>query len=509
VSEDRDLFGTLLSGGGILFLGIVLQLGINFGAKLAIARLLGKVDYGAVSLGATLMSSVVVLVLVGTDTGVGRFLPRQDDPSYRRGVLASAFAVVMPLAVVVGVGLALFSEPMAAVVFGDPEIAPVLQVFALAVPLMTFLRLTVGSIRGMQEAFPRVALQNIALPMTRFGLIAVALLAGFRARGVAWAYAGAYAIVAVGALYYLSRRTPLFGGESPEWMPRELFAFSAPLMVVASMNMVLANVDTFLLGALATTADIGVYNVAYPLASLLTVVLSSFGFLFMPIISELHADGDYASLRRTYQIVSKWIFVASLPLFLFVASFPGFVIRNSFGAEYTAGALALSILAVGFFTHAVAGPSGNTLTAAGHTRLIMYDNTLVAAVNVLLNLVLIPRYSLLGAAVATTVGYVLMNVLYVVQLDRRLGVHPFRSAMIVPGVGAVTLWAALYWLVGATVGDTFAGVLGTLAVFAVCYVGLLLRFGVEREELGLLTRIGERIGVDLDPVRSVAERFVD
>jgi len=77
-------------------------------------------------------------------------------------------------------------------------------------------------------------------------------------------------------------------------------------------------------------------------------------------------------------------------VFLVVVLFPEMVIRVTFGAEYDQRALALSVLAVGFFTHAVVGPNGNTLTSVGRTRLIMYDNVAVAVTNVTLNLLLIP-----------------------------------------------------------------------------------------------------------------------
>jgi len=76
----------------------------------------------------------------------------------------------------------------------------------------------------------------------------------------------------------------------------------------------------------------------------------------------------------------------------------------TFGPEYTDGSLALVTLALGFFTHSVAGPNVNTLTAIGRTRIIMWDNLLAGVTNIALNFALIPEYGILGAAVATAVS---------------------------------------------------------------------------------------------------------
>ena len=90
-----------------------------------------------------------------------------------------------------------------------------------------------------------------------------------------------------------------------------------------------------MIGAFASTGDVGIYNVAYPLSNLLTITLTAFAFIFMPTISELHSDGKIDEMKRTFEVVSKWILLATLPLFLILVSYPSLVIRNTFGPEYT------------------------------------------------------------------------------------------------------------------------------------------------------------------------------
>ncbi|WP_227375263.1 flippase [Haladaptatus halobius] len=507
-NKNNEFSKIIASSGVILFGGMILQLGINFGSKLLIARTLGKVDYGGVSLGITMMTMLSVLTLVGTDTGIGRYLPRFENQEQRRGILLSAFQIVIPFALAVGVGIAFFAGTIASVVFGDPSLSTIIRIFGIAVPFMSIVKLTIGSIRGMEDSFPKVYLQNVAVPVSRFTLIGGALVLGFGTTGVAWAYAGSYGIATLLGIYYLARHTPLLEHVKPERMHGELLVFSAPIMITATMNMILANIDIFMLGVFSDgTGGIGIYNSVYPIAAMLTVVLTSFGFTFMPVISKLHSNDEFSEMRRMYQLVSKWVFLTTVPIFLVVVLYPGIVIRNTFGAEYSAGAFTLSLLAIGFLAHVVAGPAGNTLTSVGKTKLIMYDNVTVATVNVVINLVLIPRYSYLGAAVATTVGYLLMNTLYLAQLYCIVGIHPFRGSLLRTAVAAVVAAGVVYGGASFLLDISLVSLVGAFALFCVVYVVMILVFGgIEEEELALVESFETRFDIDLEGAKRIARR---
>ncbi|MDL5362765.1 flippase [Halalkalicoccus sp. NIPERK01] len=506
---SEEPFRKLFAGGSVVFVGEMFGLGISFLSALVIGRLLGPEGYGAISLGAAALATVSTVVLLGMHTGVGRYLPRYDDPERRRGVLVSAFQLVLPLSVLSGIGLIVLAEPIAARAFGDPSVVPVLRVFGLAMPFASVEKLSIGGIQGTKRTVPKVLVENVTAHVTRLVLAVIVLRLGYSAAGVAWAYVVGHAAAAGLGTYYLHRDTPLFTRVAAAPMHRELLAFSAPLIVSAIMVKILADIDTFLLGYFVSTADVGVYNVLYPLATMLTVVLASFGFLFVPILSELHAEGDVGEMAHVYRLVTKWIFMASLPIFVVIALFPELLIRYTFGPQYTEGALALSVLAVGFFVHAVVGPNYKTLTAMGHTRLIMLDNAGAAGLNVALNVVLIPRYSYLGAAVATVISYLLLNVAYSVQLYTRSGIHPFSTSLLRPATAAVVAIGGIYALVTSLVTVTLPVFLVLFALFLAIHAVVTLRFGgIEREEIVLVLDLEERLGVDLGPAKTLAKRLL-
>ncbi|MFW5905521.1 MAG: polysaccharide biosynthesis C-terminal domain-containing protein [archaeon] len=226
----------------------------------------------------------------------------------------------------------------------------------------------------------------------------------------------------------------------------------------------------------------------------------------MPIISELDAEGATEEMHRIYQVVTKWVFMATLPVFLVVALFPDMTITVTFGREYMEGGMALSLLAVAYFSHAIAGPNANTLTSIGRTRLIMWDNVAIGILNAVLNLLLIPEYGYLGAGLATAISYIVLNLLYSTQLYRETGIHPFSAGLVRPGIVAAILVAVVHWVTRTFFPITVPVLVTMFAVFMALYGFVILRFGgIEDEEIMLVLSFEDRFGIDLGPLKEIAK----
>jgi len=493
--QESSLIRSLMRSGGIVFLGLVVEMGLSFAAKILMARVLGPDGFGAVALGLTTFTILSYLVLIGMDTGISRFMPREDGRAFKRGVLVSGLQISVPLSLVCGGVLVALAPRIASDLFHDPTTTPILRVFAVVVPLSVFVKLSLGGIRGAKKSLPKVYLKNFLMPGARFGAIAVVLLAGWSAVGIAWAYVVSYALAAVLGLFYLHRYTPLFSRVSYASKHREMLAFSAPLVISAAMALVFDKIDTLMLGAFWPTSEVGVYNVVYPVAWALLVMLNAFGYLFMPTLSELDSADDGEAMKRMYQVTTKWVFLTTLPPFLGLVLYPRKALTMTFGPAYADGALSLVVLSFAFFTHAIVGPNKESLTSIGRTRTIMWDNAIVAGVNVVLNLLLIPRYSYAGAAVATACSYVLLNVLYSAQLYRETGIQPFTVSQLRPGAIAVGIVLLLYWLITDRFGTSLTSIAILVGTMAVVYPLVIARFSrFEPEEIQALRSVRNRVG---------------
>lgn len=500
MSDHDDTIRRLFKGGGLLLVGLVVQLAISFLGKLIIARGLSIDDFGGVALGMAMASIVSTILILGLNEGVARNLPRQNTDADRRGVVFSALAMTVPLAILTG-GAVVVGAPLIASLFNSPGIAPVLRIFGLVIPLTVTFRLVLATVQGQQRSAPKVVIENLARPITRLTALGVVILLGVSAVRVAWAYFLGWFVPVLIGLAYLYRSTNLFAVGTPRSRKyRELLRFSAPLLLSAALTMVFSDLDTAILGYFSSTpAPVGIYNVAYPLASLLNTALLAFGFIFMPTISELHAEGASDRIRRMYSVVTKWIFVVTFPVFIVLVFFPVRTISLTFGAKYASGGAALSVLAVGFFVNAVMGMNRETILSLGATKVKMYSDAGAAALNFCLNIALIPSLGPLGAAIATTTTYICLNGTISAYLYRRTRIVPFGPTLLRSAVVGTLSFLLVYTVIRVAFTPSVPVLIIGYLIFLLVYGVAVVRLGgISEEEVMLIQSIEERFDVDLE-----------
>lgn len=497
----------IFKGGSILFIGLFIELGVSFFAKLLIAQVFDRMVYGGLSIGITMLGISSTIVVFGMNTGIGRYFPRATTDGERRGILISGFQIGIISGTVSAATLFLLSPYLAGQIFNNLKLTIILRIFSIAILFNVLTKLTIGGIQGTKRSIPKVVVQNITRPGSRFLLIIIALTLSFGSIGVASAYLLSNVIAAAVGVYYLRKYTPIFKRIPYKSMKVELLRFSAPLIITSAMAVVFADLDMLLLGAIKGQGPVGDYNVAYPLAQLLLVALNAFGFIFMPIISGMESEGRSNEVEHVYRLVTKWMFVTTLPLFTLFVVFPELTISYTFGSKYNNGAYTLAILSVGFMSHVLAGPNGSTLTSFGKTQIIMYDNIFVAALNLSLNLILIPPYGIEGAAIATAIAYGTLNLLYGTQLYLLEGIHPLSKALTkIGGTGAALI--VFVKVVYMKASPSIFLMITTMAISMFMYLFILTYYGIEDEEVMLLVSIEERFGIDLERSKRIIERFI-
>jgi O-antigen/teichoic acid export membrane protein len=138
----------------------------------------------------------------------------------------------------------------------------------------------------------------------------------------------------------------------------------------------------------------------------------------------------------------------------------------------------------------------------------MYIDTATAVLNVVLNLALIPRYNFLGAAIATTISYLFMNVFYSAQVYRETGAHPLTLPMVIPSTVSLLFASGLYVVVSWATTVTPVVAILTGIIITVGHGIIILFFGgIEQEEVMLVLSFEERFGIDLGPFKRIARRL--
>jgi O-antigen/teichoic acid export membrane protein len=150
MSEKTDsIVRRLFKSGTFLFVGQVFELAISFIAALIIARYLGPTGYGAIAIGVAIVNGALSFLLLGLSGGIARYLPWYDDIRDQRGVVISAFHVTLPVSIAAALALFFGADFVATSLLGDPDISPVLQVFAVAIPFAVVRELSLGVMKGL------------------------------------------------------------------------------------------------------------------------------------------------------------------------------------------------------------------------------------------------------------------------------------------------------------------------------------------------------------------------
>jgi O-antigen/teichoic acid export membrane protein len=186
-----------------------------------------------------------------------------------------------------------------------------------------------------------------------------------------------------------------------------LLSFGYPLAFAGLAYWIFGMADRWMLAEMSTPTELGLYAIAYKFAAIVVFLNGAFGQAWSPMAMKMRRD--VAGYRAAYaRVLSLWLFVLLL-VGAAVALFGKPLLRLLTPPEYWDAAHVLAILVMGVVV------SGTTqITAVGisierKTRLFAWASWLTAALNVALNLFLIPAYGAAGAALATFLSYVLLT----------------------------------------------------------------------------------------------------
>lgn len=484
----------LAKGAGTTFIGKAIGSGLGFATQLLLARLLGSRLFGLYALGYALYDFAELFASLGLTSGAVRFASihfGSGDHPRLKGVLQAAVSVPFVAGSILALLLFVFADRIAVDWFAKPDLALVLKLFAIGLPFGVTLRVAAMATTGFHTTRYFVVSQELILRIADISLIAllVGLGAGLPGSVIARGLASLIAVVA--ALHFLRLLySRLAGGRVKALREvRKLLTFSMPLVFAEFAWLVLLWTDILMVGAFRPSPELGAYRAASNAATILLLVLGSIGTIFAPLIADLHARGDSNRLRTTFRTATRWSFAITLPCFL------ALVVLNEqflllFGRDFTIATAALSILAIGQMINAASGGVDFMLVMSGHQYLKLLGDSALAVLNVGLNLLLIPRFGIAGAAIATAVSIASLNLLRLLQVRWVLGMQPYSVAYVKPvAAGVVGLVAGLLSL-HALSGQHFLSQLVLTSVAIGGAYGLTLwKLGIEEADRAIMDGI--------------------
>ena len=368
-------------------------------------RYLSPSDYGKVETLIALTTVVGIALSAGIGSAFFRFYFDSPEPAARRRVLRTSFWFIMGMAtlgLVVGVALA---SDISQLLFGTSKDAELVAASFVGLWAgMNWTQLTnLFRVEERSAAFVSASIANILVTVGATLILVVALDKG-PIGVIVGNFTGTLAVYAVLVLY---RREQL-GLEFDRDLLRRMNKFGLPLVPSALFLWVTNFSDRIFLVKLADVHEVGLYSVGVRIASALVLLLTAFRLAWPAFAYSIDDD---AAARRTYAYVLTYLVVVTTWVATGLALLSPWIVRwitskpDYESASRVVGPLAFSTVAfAGYMVVAI---------GVGRSRRTQFNWVVTGAaaiVNIALNLILIPPYGMMGAAIATIAAYSTMFV---------------------------------------------------------------------------------------------------
>jgi O-antigen/teichoic acid export membrane protein len=242
---------------------------------------------------------------------------------------------------------------------------------------------------------------------------------------------------------------------------KEFWKFSIPRAFAGVAQILLQRMDIVLVAVMRGAAAAAVYTAATRFLVVGQFVNQAISAPLQPRLSAALSTGAHERARSLYRATTAWIVLATWPLFGAMIVLAGWYL-NAFGSKYSHGGAVVVLLSVAMLVASATGPVDNVIIMAGKASWNLMTTMLALVVNLGLDLVLIPHFGLVGAAIAWCGAIVANNVVPLIVAWTKLGLNPYGSA-----TGLACGLCAACFLVLPLAGRAVAGNTGAM-------VGLLI-----------------------------------
>lgn len=487
--DGRNLAGlALVARGGALNLGGALLSAIaSIGLTVVVTESFSRSVAGAFFVAMSLFLIVEAVANLGAYNGAIYFIARLRALHADRRIPAIMRATVIPVLISSVAGaltVFMFAHPLARLLGVSADgvslkaVAAALRALAVALPFAALADTMLGATRGYHDMAPTVLIDRIGRSgLQAIGVIAAALAGSSALLAPLWAlpYLGACAA----AVVWLRRIThrhlrqracsprPLAAGQpvvdNRHGKPnaKEFWRFTGPRSLASVAQIVIQRLDIVLVGVLRGPVDAAIYTAATRFLVAGQLGNAAISMAAQPQLTRLFAVGDRTGANAVYQATTGWLILLTWPVYLLAAIF-GPDVLVIFGRSYHGGAAVMLILAMAMLVATGCGQVDTVLITTGRSSWSLYNGLLAMVVNIGVDLALIPRLGITGAAIGWAAAIGITNLVPLAQVALAARVHPFGS-----GTAAALLLTTLSFAIIPLAARILAGDTVTVTVTAI------------------------------------------
>ncbi len=511
MEELNNSLKKIAKGAIFVLMGLFISKFLGYIFRFIIARM-GPEQYGLFYLGMTFFNFFSMVSILGMKDGITRYISYYSGKRNKegiKGVISSSVRIGIISSMIIAIPLFIFSNYLSINLFHNPSLSPILKILAVAIPVNTLGIIFLASLRGFQNVKYEVYIRNIAENSIKIIISAIFIFLGFGILGVAFAYLIALSFTLILSFHFMKKVSHLEKGIRGTSIGKELLFYSTPLLFAGFMLIFLTSTDTFMIGIFKNTFQVGIYNAVIPIAQLLYVFPEGLLFLFLPVLTKIYAEGKTTLIKPIYKTLTKWTFMFNIIVISLIILFSKQILRILFGPEYSAGSNALIILIMGFFLAHLMMAGTLLFLVFKKTKIHSLNLFIAAIVNIILNYLLIPRLGITGAAIATSISFLLLGLIVLIENYIIFRLQPFNWKY--PKIMFSSLVASfMIYLLNRNIQTLtiFKIILFSFTYLIVYGILLLVTRSFEEHDVVILRTIQQKIGIRILFIDKIIKKFI-
>lgn len=411
---------------------------------------------------------------------VARFADDKEDQKDLYTALSNAFAWSIGFSILVVLFGAFWGADILEMVYKNEFSSELTSMFSLmlfSIPLMAFERNVLAATQGLKimkyDAINNGWFRPIALLVfsVLFWMINPSVV------GMALAYLSTQVLLFIISVFIYSKELSwikLGHAFKTFKVNSELIGFAIPQSLNMTLNRFITGIDILMLPAFGFSPTVvGFYGAGSMLVREIRSVKMIFSTAFAPYIVRLHKEKLFEELSHHFSKTAAWIASIAIPIILLVAIFKD-IFLAFIHPEYSMNSDFVYFLLPIPYLYCCFSLSGNVVAMTGHSKLTLMNSIIVSTTNIVLNLILIPKYGIVGAASASSIAMLILVTFETIEARIVAKTRFYFKDMIRPHLAGFI--SAFFLIFGLTsnlkifsfdLSNPIILALGTLLIFAV------------------------------------------
>ncbi len=421
MDNKSNQFNKIISSSGVNFIFRIFGLGTSFLTTVLITRFFGVGTFGNYSLVFALSQIIALLFTLGIPNTLIKIIGNHNF-SYLQAkrLLVKGLKGALIFSIIPVLFFYFGSEILSRTVFHNTQLINYFLIAAIAIPLFIvheiFLYFLIATKNFMKYNLFMFVVPNLLLIVFLY----IFYNADQNNHYTFIAYALAILITVLLEAVTLFELKPQ--KEAISISTVALIKTASPLLFSGLFLYLLNYTNVIILGIMTNDEQVGIYNIAYKIGSVGFLVIVSVSTIITPKMAELYGQGNLSQLKKLTHNSTRLIAVLSFPIVLVLILFSDYIL-SFWGTEVVVGSTTLIIVSIGVLFSAIAGNVDQILNMTENQHILRNITIFSFFVNLILSYVLIPNYGIEGAAIASLITNVLINILCLYYIKKKLGFY--------------------------------------------------------------------------------------